>query len=201
MRTIAAVSLWLTVIADPAGAQNPRTRTTDPQLAAVDSLIDLGRVTTARESLARWNADHPASDAAVPSENRAFATLLSGKLATTWQQAEQAFQTLALTWPVSAFASEALLRLAQGLITQSATALARNSADRAASYLERLIADYPTSPHRPPAFYWLAQAYLLSDRTPLACARLNTASSIALDSITAELTRSLQRRVCAGPSR
>jgi TolA-binding protein len=196
MRTIAAASLWLAAIAAPAGAQNPSNRTTDPQLAAVDSLIDLGRVKAARVDLARWNSEHPASNAAVPSENRAFATLLAGKLATTWPQAEQAFQTLALTWPVSAHAPEALLRLAQGLITQSATALARNSADRAASYLERLIADYPTSPHRPPAFYWLARAYLLTDRAPLACARLNTASSITLDSITAELTRTLKQRVC-----
>jgi hypothetical protein len=93
---------------------------------------------------------------------RARALLLRGRLAADPATAETDYITVALEHPTSPAAQEALLRLGQG-------AHARGDAARATGYLERLVLDYPGTPHRAPAHLWLARALAASGRREAGC--------------------------------
>lgn len=187
-RRLAAAFLVIAT-AGPGAAQS---RTIDPALVHVDSLIAAGRLADARTALADWSA--AAADA--PGADRAAAGVLRGRLARTWTEAEEAYLSTAVRYPVTAHAPEALLRLGQGLVTAAEAGTAADAARRAVAWLQRLVNDYPTAPARPAGFLWLARALNADGSTPAACTRLRQAPVAAADSITASLIESDRRRLC-----
>ncbi|MCI0435401.1 MAG: SPOR domain-containing protein [Gemmatimonadetes bacterium] len=182
--------LALAALTTPASAQS-----VDPDLARTDSLIAAGRTGEARQLLAGWQAGHGASPG-LPSDVRAHALFLSGRLATGWSDAEPAYASLALSYPTSPHAPAALLRLGQGLVTVAATR-ADGSAVRAIGYLERLTNDYPNAPDRAAAWLWLGRAYHAAQRLRPACDALATAAGLSADRETGNLIRDERARFCA----
>lgn len=171
------------------------TATADRELARIDSLIAADALAEARDRLAAWNSAHSASDASVSGPARALALMLAGRLATTWDAAEQAYIAVALGYPVSPQAPEAMLRLGQGLL---AAGRPRDGAARAVAYLERLINDYPNSPFRTQGYLWLARAQDARGRAGAACASLRQAATLPADSALARLITAEIGRICRG---
>jgi cell division septation protein DedD len=138
-------------------------RAQDAALDRVQNLAATGRFTEARNTLEQWERSFadPRSNA-TPSD-RARALYLRGVLSTDPKEAEEAFLAVALSYPSSSSAPGALLRLGQGL-------LASGEANRAVTYLERLRADYPGSPHRETGWLWLARAHMAAGSPVAACA-------------------------------
>lgn len=166
-------------------------RVVDPGLVRIDSLIAADRLDEARFDLATWIDTHPAA----PGADRAAAGLLRGRLARTWAEAEDAYLTTALAYPVTGQAPVAMLRLGQGLTAAAATGADPEAGRRAVAYLERLVTDYPTTPVRAQGYLWLARALHAQGRTPAACQRLDQAPAAA-DSITISLIESEKRTIC-----
>lgn len=149
-------------------------------LTRVDTLIAHGRFTDARASLAEWQAAHPTTDNAT-ADDQAHALMLSGRLASDANDANDSYLALVLGYPTSAYAANALLRLGQGLI-------ATGDAERARGYLERLVRDYPNATDRGAALLWLARAQHAAGRAAAACTTVHDALALpALDSATAAL--------------
>jgi len=186
-RSAIAITFVFLALACPATtiAAQASTRT-DPRLERIDSLVRDGRLADARTALDAWNAEHPATDI-TPGNIRAWALLLRARLATSWDRAEEALRAVALGYPVSPHAPEALLLLGQGLLASAAVEPASNSASRATGYLERLVTEYPATPLRGAALLWLARAYRLGARVTQACARLDEALALELDTQTRRL--------------
>jgi TolA-binding protein len=193
---LATCIVAFSAFARPTAAQ--RASASSAALMRIDSLLEAGHTPDARTTLERWNADHPIRDSTVTSNERAHALTLSARLATTWADAQQAWLAVALGYPISSFAPESMLRLGQGLLADRATP---GTLSRAASYLERLINDYPNSPLRATGFLWLARAHNTAGRRDAACARLDQARTIRTDSVTATLIESDFRRLCTAPTR
>lgn len=103
----------------------------------------------ARLLLQRWQRENP-NAARVDQEQQARYHALQARIITNADSAEDNYLTVALNYPTSKVAPEALLRLAQ------ARALRKDSA-QAIAYLERLLADYPNSEYRPLGAVWLAR--------------------------------------------
>jgi len=194
-RTAITITWVIFALAGPATTITAQAVTrTDPQLDRVDSLVRDGRLADARSALDAWNAAHPATD--ITSGNiRARALLLRARLATSWDGAEEALRAVALGYPVSSHAPEALLMLGQGLIASAAIQPASNAVTRATGYLERLVTEYPATHLRGPALLWLARAYRLGGRVPLACARLDDALALDLTIETRQLVLE-ERQAC-----
>lgn len=150
---IAAVALL--AAAGPARAQ-------DGTLERVQNLIATGRLTEARNTLAQWERQNADPAAAVSSDDRARALYLNGLLMTDAKAAEDAFVGVALSYPSSPVAPEALLRLGQSLYTAGETL-------RAIDYLQRLRYDYPAAPQRATGMLWLARAQLAMGEAAAAC--------------------------------
>jgi TolA-binding protein len=129
-------------------------------LASIEELAASGRLTDARTTLDRWHRANPAS---------AHALLLEARLAVDAVAAEAAYQAIALSYPTSPHAPEALLRLGQGLVAAAELGTRRVAAARAATYLERLISDYPRSPYRAHGQLWLVRAHTLVGSKDRAC--------------------------------
>jgi septal ring-binding cell division protein DamX len=154
IRTL-ALALALTLAAGAAHAQ-------DTTLERVQNLINTGRLTEARNTLALWERTHgdPTSDAS-PAD-RARALYLTGVLSTDPEAAEDAFLNVVLSHPSSAVAPDALLRLGQGLYTVG-------EHERAIAYLSRLQSDYPPSTVRETGILWLTRAQLALGAAAQAC--------------------------------
>jgi cell division protein FtsN len=135
----------------------------DTALDRVQNLINTGRFTEARNTLEQWErgAGDPRSSATTA--DRARALFLRGVLSTDPKDAEDAFVGVVLSYPSSAVAPAALLRLGQGL-------LAGGDARRAVAYLERLRSDYPGARERETGWLWLARAQHASGAATAACA-------------------------------
>lgn len=168
----------------------------DARLARVDSLLQTGRLPDARRELQTWQDSHPQGAAGVSSHDRAFAFLLQARLATSWPAAEEALVAIALGYPASSLAPEALLRLGQGLLTSERIGASTDGAQRAIGYLQRLIRDYPTSTLRAPALLWLARALASTGNRGAACNALQQATGVASDSLTASLVEEEHRTIC-----
>ena len=147
--------------ARPTAAQQDR-------LAGIESLIDQGRLTRARAELADWRARDAAAPTATGQVQRAFATLLYGRLATVPDSAIAAYRAVAIGYSTTPAAAEALLRLGQALtIVDSAAA--------AVSILERLRDDHPASLQRHAGALWLARAARRAGHAETACATARAA--------------------------
>lgn len=139
----------------------------DATLRRIEELAGSGRFTEARATLERWNRQNPESRA-LDGDIRAHALLLGARLAVDPRIATENYLALALGYPFSPRAAEALLRLGQGLVAQAGGG-DRAAATRASAYLQRLVSDYPGNPHRTAGLLWLVRAQVLAGRTADAC--------------------------------
>ncbi len=173
-----------------------RAMAADTGFSGITALIDAGRMSQARDAFAQWNATHPKGDPRTTDAMRAHALLLEARLAATWDAAQAAYLGVALGYPVSDAASLALLRLGQGLSAAASTGKSPDAAARAAGYLERLVNDYPNSPHRTEGFLWLSRAQALSGRREAACQTLARAVQLQADSALTRQITADRRRTC-----
>jgi TolA-binding protein len=200
MRRFARVALLQAAMAMLVGVVPARAQQTTAQslaereLARVDTLIAAGALNEARGRLAAWNGAHPPGGPGVDDSTRARALMLAGRLATTWAAAQEAYIAVALGYPVSTQAPEAMLHLGQGLLAGGLPA----GTSRAIAYLERLINDYPNSPFRTQAYLWLARAQAAGGRTAAACASIRQAATLPADSVLGHLIDTESGRLCRG---
>lgn len=118
-------------------------------LEQAESRLGAGVFPEARDLLAQWRRENP-NAARTNQEQQARFHLLSARLITNADSAEDQYLTVALNYPTTLSAPEALLRLAQARH-------ARGDSQQATTYLERLLADYPESDQRAMAAVWLAR--------------------------------------------
>lgn len=195
VRRVWQTALAATLLATAtASAQRP----IDPALTRVESLISAGLLQDARVALDQWNAEHPPELTGVRGADRATAGILEGRLARTWNEAVDQYLAVALGYPATRQAPEALFRLGQGFVAAAAAGAEPDAAGRAVAYLERLVADYPTAPQRASAFLWLARALRADGRRAAACDRLDLARTVESDSVTAALIEADRTRQCNG---
>ena len=86
-------------------------------------------------------------------------------LAPTAAAAERDYKRLIIEYPLSRWAGDALLRLAQ-------LEMARGDRTRALAHLERLWLEHPTSATRPRTAYWMARVLFEQGDARRACTRL-----------------------------
>ena len=178
------IALLLLISATPLPAQQSL-------LNRADSLLIAGHYELARAALADWDRANPASASTEPAQ-RARAIYLTARLTVDAAQSQNHYLTVALSYPTSREAPDALLRVGQFF-------LATGDPPRAVGYLERLINDYPTASVRPLGFLWLARAQIAAGKASSAC----TTATAALKpgtSIPAELVTQIaneQRTACA----
>ena len=147
-------------------------------LDRVDSLIAQGRARDARTALQEWQRT---SETTTDGAQRARGMYLSARLTEDATQAQEKYLNVALSYPTSREAPEALLRLGQAL-------LAAGEAPRSATYFDRVIRDYPRSPARGAAYLWLTRAQLVSGNARAAC---TTASAAKKADLSADLREQL----------
>lgn len=152
----------------------------DPVLHRIEELAGSGRLTEARATLDRWTQQNPETRA-LDGRVRAHALLLGARLAADSESAASGYLAVALGYPLSPHAGEALLRLGQGLLIRAVTGEEPAAADRAVAYLQRLVSDYPGSPHRSTAVLWLTRAQVRSGRSAQACRTAFDALSMGVD--------------------
>ena len=142
MRTKLILALLVAAVPCTATAQQqPR-----PLLDQADGAISNGTFTEARSLLERWRRENPRPD----DEAQARYHLLAARVTMSGDSAEDRYLTVAVNFPTSRVAPEALLRLAQ-------SRQARGDTTQAAEYLSRLLSDYPSADQRPMAAIWLAR--------------------------------------------
>lgn len=117
-----------------------------PLLDQADGAISNGTFNDARALLETWRRRNPRPD----QEDQARYQILSARVTLDADSAEDAYLSVAVNYPTTRLAPEALLRLAQARHARADTA-------QATSYLERLLADYPNAEQRPMAGVWLAR--------------------------------------------
>lgn len=176
-------ALALILLLAPAAAHAQAAATLD----RADSLRAAGSTAEARTLLDRWWKQHGERHG-LPAAERARALLLRGRLATFPPRAEADYLAVVQGLPTTRSAPGALLRLGQSL-------LARGEADRAATYLNRLLSDYPAARERPAGALWLARALQRSGGRAAACAAARTGTSAA--KADAELAALLRDEVAA----
>lgn len=176
MRYLAALLLLL--LAPPASAQRV-------SLDDVEALLRQGEYAEARRVIAEWwdVVDRPTTDDVVRGH------LLRGRLAVDPVDAEPDYLAVVLGHPTHQGAAEALLRLGQSL-------LLRDEVPRAQGYLQRLVADYPGSPHHGPGSLWLARAFNRAGHHQSACRVARRAVEVAADPDLAALLRLEEAASC-----
>ena len=146
-----ALILLAAVATGPAAAQD---------LADARRMAQQGQVDSARAALARLLTVTPPTDTLYPEILYA-----QGGLAASTSEMQRAFQRVALEYPNSPWADDALLRLAQ-------IEFAVNDPQGALRQVERLRSDYPASPLLPVAALWGARAHFALDNTAAGCVLL-----------------------------
>jgi cell division protein FtsN len=185
-RALAQLFLVFAIEASGAAAQ------TDP-LQRIGELASTGRLTQARADLDLWFQANPPGSPNASAEQTARALLLRGRLSTEPAAARDAYLSLVLSYPSTTSAPEALLRAGQGL-------LAEKDAQRAATYLQRLVSEYPASTHRMTGLLWLARAQAeMGDRTTACETARRGVSSASPDAEIAALLRIEEETTCARP--
>lgn len=150
-RTLLAVVLLAGAASGSAAAQD---------LDEARRMAQQGQVDSARAVLARLLAATPAIDPRYPE-----ILYVQGGLAASTAEMQRAFQRVALEYPNSDWADDAILRLAQ-------IEYAVNDPQGALRQVERLRADYPASPLRGIAALWGARAHFAMNNTAAGCVLL-----------------------------
>ena len=177
--------LLLLAIAIPLSAQ-------ERTLERVDSLMAQGRVRDARVVLDEWQRAGEGAGK-VSAGQRARGLYLAARLTENAAEAQEKYLNVALSYPTSREAPEALLRLGQAL-------LAAGDGNRAATYFERVIRDYSKAPARAEAYLWLTRAQLVGGNARAAC---TTAAAARKADLTTELREQIaveERRACSPAS-
>lgn len=159
-------------------------RAQELSLQAIDSLAASGEVGQARTALDEWWRERGDS---ASRDDVQRAIWLRGRLSLDGARAEREYQRLVVEFPGGPHTDGALLRLAQA-------AQSRGDAPRAATYLETLLRDYPSSSHRADASRRLADLRANSSLAPL----LGAATSVAAPAARAAPSPSA-RPVTSGP--
>jgi cell division protein FtsN len=162
----------------------------DSTLDRVQNLVATGRFTDARSALAEWERRFADPRSSASSADRARALYLRGTLAGDPKEAEDAFIAVVLSYPSSAVAPGALLRLGQGLLTAG-------EPRRALAYLERLHSDYPGTPQRETGWVWLARAQLATGSPAAACATARSGVDAVRDANLRTLIELERDQACA----
>jgi predicted Zn-dependent protease len=139
------------VLAPPLRAQ------TDPRLVEAVRTAQEGRSDSARATVQRLLAATPPTDTL-------YAEILYTQAMVAGEAADmrKALQRVAVEYPASTWADDALLRLVQmDYATRSLEPAARN--------VEKLKTDYPESPLLPQASYWAARIYFDQKNPAAAC--------------------------------
>jgi cell division septation protein DedD len=183
--------------AAPARAQ----RAEDSTLAAIDSLVGAGQLEEARIRLEAWLLANPPGRAGATPGANAHALFLKAGLARDWAGAEDALLSVVLGYPTSPDAPGALLLLGKGLVAVASTGTSATAAIRAASYLERLVSDYPGNPLHAEGQLWLARAWTASARSADACNLLRETLPRAAHDIAAAIRADLESSCDTGAGR
>ena len=180
----ARIALLVLISATPLRAQ-------ESLLNRADSLLIAGQYEQARAALADWDRANPASASTEPAQ-RSRAIYLTARLTIDAARAQNHYLTVALSYPTSREAPDALLRVGQSF-------LATGDAPRAVGYLERLINDYPTASVRPLGFLWLTRAQIAAGKASSACATATAALKPGTSNTgeVATLIATEQRSACA----
>lgn len=182
-----AIALVLVLAAPGQARQGPVT------LEGIDSLLARGSYAQARTMLESWWSDLASGKDPSPS-HQAHALFLRARLNTDPRTAQNDYLTLALAHPAAPEAPAALLALGQGL-------LATGELQRAATYLERLARDYPTSPLRPIALLWLARVHLAAEQPNAACSSARQGGAATRDGELVALLRAEEAAACGAAAK
>ncbi len=131
---------------------------TDPRLVAAVRQAQAGQVDSARAVLRRLAAGTPAADALYPEILYAIALT-----AADVTERERTLQRVTVEYPLSSWADDALLLLAE-------SDYAGGNLPGAARDLERIRRDFPSSPILPNAALWAARTYFDMRNQRAACA-------------------------------
>lgn len=129
----------------------------DPRLAAALSQAREGAGDSARATIARLLAATPRTDTLYPQ-----ILYVSALTASTAQEMQRSLQRITVEHPLSSWADDALLTLAQ-------LEYASGNLPGTVRNLERLRSDYPRSPVLGSAAFWAARAYFDMRDTKAAC--------------------------------
>jgi predicted Zn-dependent protease len=153
------------VLAAPLRAQS------DPRLVEAVRTAQEGRSDSARAAVQRLLAATPPTDTLYP-EILYTQAMVAGEAA----DMRKALQRVAVEYPTSGWADDALLRLVQmDYATRSLEPAARN--------VERLKTDYPDTPLLPQASYWAARIYFDQKNSAAACRWLADGMANARDNL------------------
>lgn len=155
----------------PAGGQSPP----EPELHAIEAAVDEGRLDGTRAALEAWFS---AADTPAP-EDVGRARYLRARLMADVDSARAEYLAVALDGR-SSYGSRAWLRLAQ-------LDLARGDAERAIADLDRLRADYPSSPAAASSWYWTARALEQGGDLGSACRAFERGARAAGDAAAADV--------------
>jgi tetratricopeptide (TPR) repeat protein len=117
-------------------------------LERAERLADRGEVEAAREALASWQSEFESSASL---NQRVRAWYLAARLAEDGATAEFNYLRVVIEGSATAYADDALLRLAQYKYAQG-------EHSKAIEYLGRLRRDYPTSEHNSEALLWVSKS-------------------------------------------
>lgn len=150
-RTLAVGLLVATSWATTSSAQN------DPRLAAAVRQAQEGAGDSARATVRKLLTATPTSDTL-------YAAILytSAVIANDATEMQRQLQRVAVEFPISSWADDALLRLAQ-------IDYAMRQFEAAAGNVERLTSTFPSSPLFPQAAYWAGRSYIELKRYTEAC--------------------------------
>jgi cell division septation protein DedD len=151
LHAIGAVCVILAFHASPAVSQ------TDSRLVEIIRQAQEGRGDSARIKVQRMLASTPSTDSLYPQivYTQAMVSSDAGEM-------RRQLQRVAVEFPASSWADDALLRLVQ-------LDFASGNLAGAARNLERIRQDYPGSPLLPQAAYWAARTYFDQKNPALAC--------------------------------
>lgn len=176
-RALLAVALFAATGGVPAAAQD---------LADARRMAQQGQVDSARATLARLLDATPPTDPAYPE-----ILYTQGGIAGSATEMQRAFQRLALEYPNSPWADDALLRLAQ-------IEFAVNDPQASLRQVERLRADYPASPLLAIAALWGARAHFALNNTAAGCVLLADGLARAGDDVELRNQLEYHRGRCGG---
>jgi tetratricopeptide (TPR) repeat protein len=177
--TIMLAMAALVITAERAAAQN------DPRLVEAIRLAQDGQGDSARAVTARLLAATAPTDTLYPE-----ILYTQGLLAKTIDERRRLYQRIAVEYATSAWADDALLRLAmQDYAEANPSGTVKN--------IERIRSDYPTSSLVPYAAYWGARAYFDLKKPADACRWLNEGLAQVGDNVELQNQLSYYRGRCA----